>query len=285
MKNKMRNRYYLFASLLVLIIFGGLFVAVDRIYGNSAPEFSEMPNNTIVVTSTPVNATPVNENATQLPAPSQLVEKLVASWNERNLIKGQWIYTVYQVTSEVENGVVLPDKNLMDMSYLEEGWYFVGEEGQITQDVVFIKDLKGNILQQSAFKDGVGVNFTFETRDLLDPYYWKADRGILQFLLDAESSGTTTLSRDFEDTNGKYLEVYYTEVFNQPMSMNGVERKVESVSISAVFNRNDGTMLSYSNVWNMADGGKVLVEKNELVMVEYVKEVPSEVAEILESVK
>ena len=85
----MRNRYDLFASLLVLILFGGLFVAVDRIYGNSAPEFSEMPNNTIVVTSTPVNATPVNENATQLPAPSQLVEKLVASWNERNLIKGQ----------------------------------------------------------------------------------------------------------------------------------------------------------------------------------------------------
>jgi hypothetical protein len=35
----------------------------------------------------------------------------------------------------------------------------------------------------------------------------------------------------------------------------------------------------------MADGGKVLFEKNELVMVEYVKEVPSEIAEILESVK
>ena len=67
--------------------------------------------------------------------------------------------------------------------------------------------------------------------------------------------------------------------------MNGVERKVESVSISAVFNRNDGTMLSYSNFWNMADGGKVLFEKNELVMIEYVKEVSSEIAEILESVK
>ncbi len=263
-----------------------MFVAVNRIYGNSVPEFSEMPNNTIVVTSTPVNATPVNENSTQLPAPSQLVEKLVASWNERNLIKGQWIHTVYQVTSEVDNGVILPDNTLMARSYIEEGWYFIGEEGLVIQDVVFIKDLKGNILQQSAFKDGVGVNFTFGTRDLFDPSYnWKVDRGILQFLLDAEGAGTTTMSREFEDANGKYLEVYYTEVFSQPLSMNGVEGKVASMSISAVFNRNDGTMLSYSNVWNMADGGTILFEKNELVMIERIKEIPSDIAEILESVK
>lgn len=281
----MLNKYYLFASLLVLIIFGGLFIAVDRIYGNSVPEFSEMSNNTIVVTSTPVNATPVNENSTQLPAPSQLVEKLVASWNERNLIKGQWIHTVYQVTSEVDSGVILPDNSLMARSYLEEGWYFIWEDGLVIQDVVFIKDLKGNILQQSAFKDGVGVNFTFGTRDLFDPYYWKVDRGVLQFLLDAENVGTTTMSREFEDINGRYFEVYYNEVFSEPLAMNSVERKVESVSISAVFNRNDGTMLSYSNVWNMVDGGKVLFEKNELVMIEYVKEVSSEIAEILESVK
>ncbi|HXF91083.1 MAG TPA: hypothetical protein VNJ29_04055 [Candidatus Nitrosotenuis sp.] len=283
----MQNRKFLIAvCLLVFVILSAsfLFMEINGAYANAVPEFNDAtPHEIYVLTSTPDST---EENQATEEKASTIAKGLVDSWNENNLSKQGWIHLVYQITSDVSNGIVLPDDNQMANSYIEDSWFYVDNDGLIKKDVVTLKDLRDNTLQQSAFLDNIGINFTFGIRDEnYLPYQLKVDRGIVQFLIDAESLGVVTSSRKIQDVNNPLVEFYYTEVYSQPVQLHGIEQPVESVYVSAVFHEETGEMLVYTKIMKTIDGAEILFEKTELVLFELLTEVPSEILSILENVK
>lgn len=281
------KKFLITVCLLVFAILSAnfLFMKTNGAYANAVPEFNNAtPQEIYVLTSTPDDITEKNQSIEE--KASTIAKGLVDIWNSKNLSKQGWVHLVYQITSDVSNGVVLPDDNQMSNSYIEDSWFYVDKDGLIKKDVVTLKDLRDNILQQSAFSDNIGINFTFGMRDEnYSPYQLKVDKGIVQFLLDAESLGVVTSSRKIQDANNPLVEFYFTEVYNQPIQLHGIEKPVESTSVSAVFNEETGEMLVYTKIMKTIDGTEILFEKNELVLFELLLEAPSEILSILENVK
>lgn len=68
---------------------------------------------------------------------SDLVKEMVQRWKERELAGSGWVHFVYETSSSVENGVALPDGNIMPRTYINDGLYFLNDQGLVEKDVVW----------------------------------------------------------------------------------------------------------------------------------------------------
>lgn len=228
----MTNKKLIPASILfIAIIVSGIFALMrfERPYANAAP-VSSLPDIKIVVDDSTTNV------STPSLKPSGIAIEILNMWRGKIIGKEGWLHLVYQIDSEVGNGIVLPDGSLMSSSQIEDGWYYINENGLVEKDVVTIKDLNGNILQQSAFNGKTGINFTFGFRDdRLVPYEIKLDRGFLQILLETESLGIPIYYQDIQHKDKPGKEFSFAEIYYEPVQF-GIEQEfVESAHFLVCF--------------------------------------------------
>jgi hypothetical protein len=284
MEHKMLNKKTTSASiiLIALAISGIFFFTRSR---NASANVVPVPDAPEVRIST--ESLSSNDSLTPSPKTSQMVIEFISKWRSR-IINGAegWLHLVYQIDSEVDNGVVLPDGDPMPSSYVEDGWYFINKHGLVEKDVVTIKDPDGNILQQSAFNGNLGINFTLGFKDEnLVPYEIKLDRGFIQSLLDAEALGILVNYQDISYKDKPSKEFSYTETYDNPVQIGGGQEPVESTYLSGIFTNETGEMVSYRKVLTYISGKEVLFEENSLLIAEFLTDAPSEILLLLESVK
>lgn len=217
---------------------------------------------------------------------SQLGKDIAERWNEKIKKNEGWLHLVYQVNSEIDNGVILPDGSPMPSSYIEDSWYLLNKQGLVEKHVVTLKDKQGNILQQSVFVGNMETNLTFGYKmESLTPYELKLDRGFLQYLVDAESLKISIKNQDVKYKNKSHKEFSFTETYDQPTQFNNGKDLVKGSSVSGLFSNETGQLTLYRKIWKYNNGEDVLFEECELLFTEFTSTVPSDILIILESVQ
>lgn len=216
---------------------------------------------------------------------SDLVKEMVQRWKEGGLPGSGWVHFVYRTSSSVENGVFLPDGNLMPRTYLKDGWYFLNDQGLVEKDVVTLKDEYGNVLQQASFANGIHFNLTLDEKfEGVQYYELKLDLGLLQRFSDMEAQGVNITTQDIDYKGKLSKEFSATGVYQNPAILNNSPLPVESITLVASFDNQSGAMNWSKTLWKLTDGTEVIFEEVEIVSLERV-EAPDDIIAIMESVK
>jgi len=266
----------------VFAVFGIIFAVLpENAYANRNP-FAQSESNSPKLTAKEL----VTTSQSSQEKASQIVNESTKKWQEK-IKKEEWLHLVYQINSEVNNGVILPNGEPMPSSYNEDGWYYVNKNGLIEKSVLSLKDEAGNVLQQTVFTEGVEINLTFGFKaENLAPYELKLDRGFLQYIDDAERLKIPIKNKDVKYKNKPYKEFSFTEVYDQPIQFNGDDKEpVKSASVLGLFASETDEMTSYRKTWEYSNGQKVLFEEWKLVLVESMPDAPLDIVAILENIK
>jgi hypothetical protein len=230
------------------------------------------------------NSTLSENPASQVQA-SQLAAELVSQWKASKLSAG-WVHLVYKVSTEVENGVVLPDGSSRPFTYLEDGWYFLNDKGMVEKNVVTLKDDMGAVLQLTAFDGNTGYNLTYgDKREGMEAYELKLDLGFSQHVAEAEALGVIIQYRDTRDDNKPAREFSFEETYETPTQIGNSKDLVSGTSVLGLFNSETGEMIMTRKVWTYVTGVEVLFEECELLLMEVLPDAPTEIVDVLESVK
>lgn len=217
---------------------------------------------------------------------NEIAQNYSQLWEENLLKGGNWIHLLYQINSEVNNGVVLPDGKPMPSSYLEEGWYFIDENGYVEKNLVILKDESGFVYQQAAFLNNTEYNLTFKERtDNVEPYKLKLDRGFIQYLLDVNELKIPVEYKDITVDNKSYKEISFKEIYESPIQENQIGKQIKSAEIIAHFDNQTNEMTMYRKIYKFVDGESVLFEECNLLLAEVMPNAPSSVLNILENLK
>jgi hypothetical protein len=279
MKRILRSRVTV-ALFMVFAIAGIIFAKLpESAYANRNP-FAQSESNRpkLSVENVVTTNQPSQEKA------SQIVSEITNKWKGK-IKKEEWLHLVYQINSEVDNGVILPDGRPMPSSYIEDGWYYLNKDGLVEKSVVTLKDEIGNTLQQAVFSGSVETNLTFgfKTENLV-PYELKLDRGFLQYVEDAEELKISIKNQDVKYKNKPHKEFSFAEIYEQPTQFNGENQEpVESASVVGLFSSETNEMTLYRKVWKYSNGQEALFEECELLLAESTTEATLDVLTILES--
>lgn len=173
----------------------------------------------------------------------------------------------------------------MPSSYTEDAWYFLNKQGLVEKSVVTLKDETGNILQQTVFTGDTETNLTFgDKMENLTPFELRLDRGILQYLIDAETLKISVKNQDVKYKDKPNKEFSFTEAYEQPVQFNEKDL-VKGASVSALFSNESGELTLYRKIWKYNNGEEALFEECELLLTELASDVPSDILGILESVQ
>ena len=212
--------------------------------------------------------------------------RTVKAWKIESLKGGHWVHLIYTVTSHEKNGIVLPDGQPMPSSYINDDWYFLNEAGLVAKGVFTMKDFDGNILQQSAYRNDIQVNFTFDDRqEAVQPYPLNIDLGFEAYLQDAERKGMSINKFD-GDLDGKPVFSYsYVENLKLPTQLSGEDVIVDSLAIKGTFDQETGNLLQIQTILNLENGSSVVYETASIIGIESLPNANDEILGLLEVVK
>lgn len=207
--------------------------------------------------------------------------------SEANLKKGEgWVHLVHQIKSDVATGVFLPDGREMPPNYTSECWCYIDKNGFLLRYIYTSRDESGNILQQSGYKDGVLINFTFGTREEGVPSFeLSVDGGTVQMLAEAEAAGTVVEKKEIKLKDKNHIRFSYNENYKNPVEIGGMPALVSGFSTELIFSPETGNMVSYSKIALLADGRKILFDGQDLLSAEFLLAAPEEILKILENIK
>lgn len=214
------------------------------------------------------------------------VVKMVNDWKVKSLENGPWVHLIYAVTLKDNNGVVLPNGQLMPSSYINDDWYYVNEAGLVEKGVFSMKDNSGNVLQQSAFQNNIMINFTFGDRqEDQQPYPLNIDLGFEDQIKEAKNKGLTIKKSD-DGVEGKPSFAYsYIEELKLPTQLGNEEIIVDSITIKGSFDKETGDFVQTQSIWTLNDGREVVYETAQLISIDSFSDTNDEILKILEAVK
>lgn len=211
---------------------------------------------------------------------------MVNVWKDKNLDGGHWVHLVFSVTSHEENGVVLPSGQTIPLSYINDDWYFLNEAGLVEKGVFTMKDINGNILQQSAFRNNVMVNFTFADRqENIQPYPLNVDLGFEALLQEAQTKNLVIRKSDDKVKGKPSLAFSYVEKLQLPTQLSGKSVVVDSITIKGDFDKKTSDLLQLQTILNLEDGTEVVNETVLIISVDSSPIANDEILEVLEAVK
>lgn len=224
--------------------------------------------------------------ATAQPVNAEEIVKMTRAWENKSLKNGPWVHLVYAVTLKENSGVVLPNGQSMPLSYINDDWYYVNEAGLVEKGVFSIKDLDGNILQQSAYQNGIMINFTFDDRqDGQSPYPLNIDLGFENMIQEGRNKGLI-INKSNDNKNGKpSIEYSYIEGFKLPTQLGNDQVIVDSIKTQGSFDKETEDFLQIQTIWILKDGKEVIYATSQIISIESFPEAINEILNILETVK
>ncbi|MEA5079472.1 MAG: hypothetical protein VB013_12950 [Anaerolineaceae bacterium] len=196
--------------------------------------------------------------------------------------KSGWIHFVYSNESDISNGVILPDGNLMPQNYINDGWYFVNDQGFVIKHLISLVDDAGNVLQREIFVNDTLVNLTTnEKMENIQPYRLKLDLGFSQEML-AMQDGGAILGEETDEIEGKPVIKFSIQgTFDKPTVLSNGSQPVKSIKLLMIFDQQNGAINEAEKIWQLTDDTEVLFEKNQVLTLQS-DELPNEIAQILE---
>jgi len=197
-----------------------------------------------------------NQQALPIDSISNLINKSAKTINQSG-----WVHveetTVYDI--DQENNGILPDGKMIPLSYINDSWYHINDEGLVDQSVSMMKSDTGEILQTTIFSNNVSWSSSANEDTAQGPFYlgaldynFAADvQDILsrqsvqpEFVNEKESikSGISTFA-----VNEKLDPALLTVDYKMP---------VYSVSTFASFDNTTGFLTELNRVMKFEDGSE-----------------------------
>jgi len=233
-----------------------------------------------------VNSNNHSQDVAQSSVKADDVERKIEEWKTKKIKYGQWIHVVYAITSEVDNGVVLPNGQPMPSSYTGDDWYYVNKDGLIERGVFSMRDVDRNVFQQSAFQNGILINFTFGDRqDGLQPYPLNIDFGFENRIKDAKKLGLEIKSSE-EDKKGIPNTVFtYVEKLERPTQIGNEKALVTSIEVKGYFDKATGDFVETQTTLTLDNRQVAVSDATEIISIDVFSKAPDEILAILDGVK
>lgn len=202
---------------------------------------------------------------------NQLLNKWLQSLSEK---PGWWhIVTLYD-QAENEYGM-LPDGTPIPGVYIADTWYFLDESGFVTQMVNVMRDLEGNLVQFSTFREGTyrvfAMNMKFESAAPV--IYEGFSPNALQ---------TSLLSKEESNVEGQLVVTFTAREMHPPISMAEADGQfVVGHLIKETFRNGTGEPLQGEIKFLLEDGSERFFGRTETKAVEWVEKLPEEIADLL----
>lgn len=228
-----------------------------------------------------------SSTATAQPVNADKIINMINTWKTKNAPKNQWVHHVYSVTLKESNGVLLPNGQLMPLTFINDDWFYLNQAGLVEKGVFTVKDTEGNILQQSAYQNNIMVNFTFGDRqEGQPPYPANIDLGFGAMIQEARNKGLTIKESLAANQAGKPGLVYlYSEGLKLPTQLGSEQVIVNSIQTQGSFDKATENFQQIQTIWILSDGSEVLYQTSQIISIESQEEAPSEILSILEMVK
>ncbi len=259
----------------------------DAQTSSGEPVELQLLNPTQVPTTPEEASSSVPENSQVAVKASDQLRDTVERWKEKTLEAGKWVHFVYSSKSEVENGVVLPNGEPLAKSQIRERWFLLDQEGFVVQGVFTTKSEDGGILQQSAYNEGVEVNFTTGERATdLPPYPFKPDLSYSLDMLAMEAQDGITLTSQetaFRGIASRQFSV--KETYATPVKLSNSPLPVASIVNTVFFDLETDALIHGSKVFILENGQEIVFEENDILALEITDVPPDDIRAILEGIK
>jgi len=202
-------------------------------------------------------------------------------WMGETLSSAGWLHVVTSHDREKEQSSSLPSGQVIPEDYKTITWYFLNEEGLVSEMVTFMADLGGRIIQESTFSKGIWRNLTIGEKWAGDPYAIQLDFGFSQDV--ARSSQTSVfIDHYIIELDGASVDVYSIEdFFDHPVNMEGFDKPIISGTRKAYFDSNSGALLKVERTLTAEDETVYIVETALFVTVEQVESPPDYILDYL----
>ncbi len=212
------------------------------------------------------------------------VALLLSKWEEKKIKYSQWLHLVYKVTFEVDRGVTLPDGSALPSSYVQDDWYYINEDGLVDRSVKSMKDDAGNVLQQTAFQNGISVNFTFDERTENTPSYQiSIALGFDDYIQDAKNLSLPIVMST--DKVKQEIKFSILKKYEKPKQFGNESFSVVGLKTNSHFNAETGELIAMQTIWILDDGREILFDSAQFITIENFPNAPDEILKVLESVK
>jgi hypothetical protein len=199
----------------------------------------------------------------------------VQGFENKTFTQTGWLHYVYYLESEVDNGVTLPQ------NYYCDGWYFVGEKGNVEKHIIGYLDESGNLNQQEIFKDNMFTNLTTNEKMEADSSYrLRIDFGVTKYASEMEMEGAI-LTRDVYSIDNKpVVKFTLTGNFDKPTIIGNSSQPVKSVRMTTVVDEATGAVSEVEYVYILIDGTEELFYRIQTKTIEW-DDLPNEFVQIM----
>lgn len=222
----------------------------------------------------------------QEPVKANEVILLIDKMKLKKVKDDSWVHIIANVVSEEDNGVILPDGSPMPASYVQDDWCYINKDGLIEKGVFTMKDLSGDVFQQSAFQNNIMLNLTFDMRqENQQPYPLNIDFGFANQVKDAEKMGLAIKKSEEKKGDKASIVFTYVETLKTPTQMGNESAKINSITVKGYFDKASEDFWQTQTVWALDNGKEVIFESTQLISIDSVSKAPDEILAILDGVK
>ena len=162
-------------------------------------------------------------------------------------------------------------------------WFYIDENGLVTQSVTWMKRLDGSIFQSGVYKHGIGTNFTFGTSDILVPTKLQFDKDIWRSFSYVSGSQSAVKSEETQCDGIPCIQIRFPEEYPQPIKLN--DDKVATIRAEMEYwvNLVTGRIMQTQTTYFREDGSQKVGGFREVVF-EHVETPPQEVLDALDQI-
>ncbi|MCA9936980.1 MAG: hypothetical protein H6662_15370 [Ardenticatenaceae bacterium] len=271
-----KTQYILLGSGVTLLT---LFILLTLVLAHVRAEQSIINISENPLTQTSQIASPDNQPTLSTNLTNEVVaaerNQLLTHWLQSLSEKPGWwhIVTFYDQAKKeygtLPNGITIPE------DYLADTWYLLDESGSITQMVNIMRDLEGNTVQFSTFREGIYQVFAMNMK------YESAPPVIYEgYSLNALQ--TSLLSKEESNVDGQLVITFTAREMHAPISMEEVDGQFAiGHLIKENFNRETGEPLQGEIILLLEDGSESVLGRTETQTVKWANQLPEEIANLL----
>jgi hypothetical protein len=267
----------------ILLIGSVLLFALNIYMEGGANEEDSFPNAPQVILRSPDIAEPAGKESSSEIA-GELVTQ-ISQWTESLLSSPGWLYVKERVLQANMELGVLPDGKPVPEDYIFESWYLLDSNGFVVSGISRMLDMHGYAIQTSIYENYAWTNLTYDFTSPSESFKPNLDHGLS---LDIGSVGTDRITsfdeREIVFYGKPALEVTTHEVFVSPVSLGGIEVKIERIIKRAVLDRDSGALVSYETIYRTENGNEVRISLVTILAAGRVESPPPDVLSLLQEV-
>ena len=271
------NRRVLFVVVLLGVVIGGL-LTFSGAFGRNVDSgpYPEIPSTGVLadVTHTAPDPETLEDYTTEI------TEKLNA-WQGDLFSTTKWLHLVSRHNRTKDQVSTLSTGQTIPEDYIMETWNLLNNEGLVVETVTFMKDLDGNIVQTSVFKNNIWYNLTINEKWEGEPFEIKLDFGFRN-KMSGEYEVSVSVNKTSREENGTVYDVYSIEdVYDYPVTMSGYDYQIVSGGGSIVFDQADSSFVKTEQYLKDENGEFHIIEIAEYLSIELVESPPQEILDLL----